>query len=46
MTPTIINGKVVGFESDYIDSSDPGSYEDTSDGFDMKNASRHKSNKK
>ena len=40
------SGKVIGFEFDYIDSSEPGSYVDTSGGFDANDAVRHKSSKK
>lgn len=35
-------GKVIGYESDYIDSSDPGSYDDTSEGSSADEARRHK----
>lgn len=39
-------GKVIGYESDYIDSSDPGSYDDTSEGSSADEARRHKYAKK
>ena len=45
MTHATTSGEVVGLESDYIDSSDLGSYEDTIYGFDTEDARRHKSNK-
>lgn len=40
------DGKVVGFESDYINSSNPGSYEETSLDSDTDDATRHRSKKK
>lgn len=46
MTLATTSGKVVGFESDCIDTSSPRSYEDTSKGFDANDARRHKSYKK
>lgn len=39
-------GKVIGYESEYIDSSDPGSYDDTIEGTSSDEARRHKSIKK
>lgn len=39
------DGKVVEFESDYIDSSNPGSYEETSSESDADDATRHRSKK-
>lgn len=43
--PASEKGKMIGHESDYIDSDDPGSYDDTSDGLDADDAKRHKSSK-
>ena len=40
------DGKVVGFESDYIESSNPGSYEETSEESDADDAKRHRSTRK
>lgn len=36
-------GKASHYQSDYIESSDPGSYEDTSEGSDVDHAKRHSS---
>lgn len=41
--PLIGCGKVMGYDSDYFVSSDPGSYEDTSQESDADDANRHKS---
>lgn len=38
----IDNGKVVGFKSEYLDSLDPSSYEDTCQGLDVDDAERYK----
>lgn len=46
MASTIESGKVIGYESDYIDSSDPGSYEETSGNSDADDAIRHRSSNK
>lgn len=46
MTPATESGKVIGYESDYIDSLIPGSYEEICEGFDADDAKRHKSSKK
>ena len=40
------DGKVVGFESDYIESSDPGSYEETNEESDGDDVRRHRSTRK
>lgn len=39
--PTAIIGKVTGYESEYMDSLDPGSYEGTSEGSSIDDARRH-----
>lgn len=39
-------GKVIGYESEYLDSSDPSSYEDTSEGSIGDDARRHRSSRK
>lgn len=39
-------GKVSGFESDYISSSDPGSYDDTNEGLEAEDVQRHRSTRK
>ena len=39
-------GKVTGYESESMDSSDPESYDDTSDGSSVDDAKRHRPTKK
>lgn len=40
--PTAVIGKFTGYESEYMDSSDPRSYKDTSEGSSADDARRHK----